>query len=660
MLRYALAACAALILLSPAASADANLAVGLAQVRAGNEDGARAAMARIEEPALQDVILWHLLRARKGSFAEAEAFLQRNADWPGLTLLRRQAEASMPATLPPQRILDFFDETGPKTARGALMQAVAFRSLGGTAEAELIVIDWWLREPMPPAVQAGFLRLFGDTLKPYHAARLDAMAWSGDLSSAERMLPLVEGPENTLAKARIALRDMRNGVDDLIEAVPEDWRDHQGLAYERFRWRLEKGRTEDALKLLFAYDESADTLGSPEAWAPHRERLARTHMQDGDPETGYRIAANHHLPDGNRHIAGNEWLAGYIALRFLDKPDVAAAHFRRFETAVNSPISKGRAGYWLGRALAAAGDAAGAKAAYAAGGRYQTSFYGQLAAEAAGLPADPNLAGTEVFAPLADTSLVHSSVLKAARTLQEMGERNLAERFMTHMAEGLPRPMIGTLIDVALDMEEPHIALMIAKRAAREGHELHKGYFPVTDLAALESPVAAELSLSIARRESEFDPVVMSHAGARGLMQLMPGTAREMSSLIGEPYALGRLTADPLYNARLGTAYLGELEAEFGPSAVLVPAAYNAGPSRARRWSRVLGNPADPDVDIVDWIEDVPFSETRNYIMRVSESLLPYRARLMGEPGPIRLTEWLTDGYGDLAPTGSTKAARDG
>jgi soluble lytic murein transglycosylase len=298
---------------------------------------------------------------------------------------------------------------------------------------------------------------------------------------------------------------------------------------------------------------------------------------------------------------------------------------------VASPISKGRAGYWLGRALEAAGDAEGAAAAYAEGARYQSSFYGQLAAERAGLPPDPLLAGTEAFPPLGETPLATSSVLRAARALHAIGERDLAERFLTHMAEGRPREEIGSLIDFVLDgLGDPHVALLVAKRAAREGHELHRGYFPVTDLAALESGVRPELKLSIARRESEFDPVVMSHAGARGLMQLMPGTAREMAAKIGEPYDLAALTADPIYNARLGVAYLAELEAEFGRSPVLVPAAYNAGPSRARAWSRRLGDPMAAATDIVDWIEDVPFSETRNYIMRVSESLLPYRARLAG------------------------------
>jgi soluble lytic murein transglycosylase len=333
----------------------------------------------------------------------------------------------------------------------------------------------------------------------------------------------------------------------------------------------------------------------------------------------------------------------------MDRPEDAVDHFRRFEADVSSPISKGRAYYWLGRALEVTGDSEGALAAWRAGGEYQTSFYGQLAAERAGLPADPRLTGDEPFPPLSVTPLADMSLARAALTLERIGERALAERFLAHMAEILPREQIGSLLDEILERGEPHVALRVAKRAAQQGHELHAGYFPLTDLATLDIPVSRELTLAIARRESEFDPVVRSPAGALGLMQLMPGTAREMAGDLGVDYNQSRLTRDPLYNATLATTYIVELEEEFGPSSILVPAAYNAGPSRARAWVERFGDPSRPGVDIVDWIEDVPFSETRNYIMRVSESLLPYRARLTGEPGELKLYDWLRNGYGELS-----------
>ena len=655
MIRFAVAAVAALTVAMPA-WADPDLAAALAHVRAGNADAARDTLPRIDTAAGRDVVTWHLLRARQADFATAESFVARNPDWPGMAYLRARVEATIPATTDPERIVAWFAGDGPRTPRGALLHATALDNLGRTDEAEAAAIEAWTTIPMAASTQSGFLSLFGEALAPFHGARLDRMAWEGETASAERMLDLVDPREAALARARIALREERGGVDGLIEAVPEDLRAHPGLAFERYRWRLEKGRRADALELMFAHDESADSLGDPSVWGVRRERIARDLMSDGRVREAYRVAANHHMDVDDRNFAKTEWMAGYIALRHLDRPADAAAHFRRFDTAVASPISKGRAGYWLGRALEAAGDAAGAAEAYAMGARYQTSFYGQLAAEKIGAPADPLLAGTEAFPAIEDTDAADSSVLAAALELHEIGELNLAERWLTHLAEGLEREEIGALIDVALDdLEEPHVALMIAKRAAQAGHELHEGYFPVTDLVESSVGVRPELSLSIARRESEFDPVVMSGAGARGLMQLMPGTAREMAGKVGLPYALGRLTSDPLYNARLGVAYLDELEREFGYSPVLVPAAYNAGPSRARRWSANNGDPRARAVDVVDWIEDVPFGETRNYIMRVSESLIPYNARLGGDVERINLTDLLKQGYGELAglPDGS-------
>ncbi len=646
---------AALTLASAAPSrAETALEGGLSALRRGDAVATRAAIGAAPDTLTRDILMWHLLRERRGSFTEAEAFLARNPDWPGLDLLRARVELDLPVTTPADRVIAFFAGQPPNSAAGALILALAYRATGRDTDAEVTAIDAWLTLPMPPSTEGAYLEVFGKLLRPFDSMRLDALTWAGEIGSAEQTLARVSGPEAALTRARLALRDGRGGVDGLIAAVPPRWRDHQGLAFERFRWRLGKSRIdgpEGALALLFAYDDNADTLGNPAVWGQHRERLARGLMQDGRTEDAYRVAARHHLPEGDTGRADLEWLAGYIALRFLDRPEDAVAHFRAFDADVGSPISKGRGGYWLGRALEATGDTEGATAAYALGARYQTSFYGQLAAERGGLPADPLLAGTETFPALAETSLAGSSVLAAGRLLASIGERTMAERFLTHLAEGKPRADIGALIDMTLDeLNDPHVALLIAKRAALEGHELNRGYFPVTDLAALDSAVAPELTLSIARRESEFDPVVVSGAGAAGLMQIMPGTAREMSRLVGVPYREAALTREPLYNATLGTAYLRQLETDFGFSPVLVPAAYNAGPSRARRWSAEFGDPGAEGVDVVDWIEDIPFSETRNYIMRVSESLAPYRARLNGKVGPPRLARWLKSGYGELAP----------
>ncbi len=399
-------------------------------------------------------------------------------------------------------------------------------------------------------------------------------------------------------------------------------------------------RHDEAARLLRQRSDPVADLGDPAAWAGERRELARRLMRAGDHAEAYATATPHGLREG-ADFADLEWLSGFLALRFLDRPEDAVRHFERLRDAVETPISLGRAGYWLGRAHAAAGDGQAAQAAYAAGAAHQTSFYGLLAAEAARVPLDPALAGDERFPPLANSAFRDSSVLEAGLLLQAAGERDLAERFLTHLTESLDRDEAGTLADLALSLGEPHVALMIAKRAAEAGIVLPRAYFPVVDLGIEPMPVARELALSIARRESEFDPVVSSHVGAGGLMQLMPGTALDMTRALGIAFSRARLYDDPTYNARLGTAYLAGLERRFGQNPVLVAAGYNAGPGRPLRWMRERGDPRDDEVDVIDWIELIPFDETRNYVMRVAESLPVYRARLGLGGSEIALTEEL-------------------
>ena len=361
-------------------------------------------------------------------------------------------------------------------------------------------------------------------------------------------------------------------------------------------------------------------------------------MREGDPRLAYRLASRHFLTQGSDY-ADLEWLAGYIALRKLNDPARAVVHFENMRLAVASPISLGRAGYWEGRAFEALGKPQDARAAYDFGARYQTGFYGLLAAERLGRATDASLAAGGGTADWRGAAFARSRLFEAAMLLRQAGEKDLAKRFFTQLADGLDATGLAQLSDLALSLDEPNLALLVAKEAASRGIVLPRAYFPVMDLAAMEMRVAPEFALAIARRESEFDASVVSSAGARGLMQVMPGTAELMSRKIGVPFAAGRLTSDWRYNAQMGTAYLAHLEEEFGPSVALVAAGYNAGPGRPREWIATLGDPRSDAVDVVDWIEHIPFTETRNYVMRVAESIPVYRARLAGKPVPIRLTQ---------------------
>ncbi len=575
----------------------------------------------------RDIADWHRLRAGKGSFAEARAFVARRPDWPGLPYLRSKVEPTIPATADPQDVLAFFDGTAPATGSGAVALIDAQRATGADAAALATARAAWVGLDLSPGTESRLLALYPDDLMPLHEERLDDLLWQGNVAAAGRQVDRLGDPDlRALARARLAVR-ADTDVSDAIGAVPARLRSDGGLVFDRFRYRLAAGRHADATAWMNAHSTSAAALGRPAAWARDRSALARRAMREGDAQLAYDTASRHFLTDGSG-FADLEWLSGYLALTYLNRPADALAHFQRFRAAVGAPISLGRAGYWEGRAHEALGDAEGAANAYAFGAHYQTSFYGLLAADAAGLPTDPALSGTETYPPLRDTAAAGSSVLDAALLLQAAGERDLAERFLVHLSESLAPPEIGALADLALSLDEPHVALMLAKAAAQRGVELPRPYFPVVDLGVAALPVPRELALAVARRESEFDPSVSSSVGARGLMQLMPGTAADMARATGLPYSAGRLFSDPAYNATLGSAYLALLIRRFGDNPILVSAGYNAGPSRPARWLEDLGDPRGSTVAMVDWIEHIPFDETRNYVMRVAESIPVYRARL--------------------------------
>ena len=613
----------------------------------------RAALITAESagPVARDIIEWHRLRSGGGALDEVLHFLKRRADWPGLKLLRRANEDSLPLGARPDDVLAYFADEPPQTGAGAVALIAALRVKGRAAEAEAETVRTWRNMILSAADESLLLTTYDGLLDDHHEARLDMLLWRNARQTAERMLPRVSEGWQALARARLALRADANGVDGLIEKIPAALADDPGLAFERMQWRARKGRNDDAIALML--ERAPDTLGEPNRWAGWRRGLARAEMRAGRTDTAYRLAANHGLTEGS-NFADLEWLAGYIALGYDQDGARALGHFLRFRGAVETPISLGRAGYWEGRAHEMLGDIDTAQLAYAFGAEYQTSFYGLLAAERIGRPLDPALTGRGPVAPWSDTSFAKSSVFEAARLLIAAGERTLAEQFLRHLTESLNADEIASLGAFVTEAGEPHLAVMIGKQAAQDGVVVPATYFPVVGLGVNPMPVPEELALSIARRESEFDPVVQSGVGARGLMQLMPGTARDVARYLDIPYSRDRLTADPVYNARLGTAYLDELLEMFDGNILMTAAGYNAGPGRPLRWMEEHGDPRRGAIDVVDWIEHIPFNETRNYVMRVAESVVVYRARLTGGTGPVSLSAEL------VATPGHRRSAEKG
>ena len=614
------------------------LAEAITAAQAGNWAHASSVAGQARNQVVSDVVLWLRLREGVGGWQEYQSFLARNADWPSLGPMRRHAERAMPQGLAPNVVIGFFQTEPPLTGTGALRyaEALAASGRGGPAQAELVRA--WREVSMSKAEEEAILARHGQVVGPHHVERLDMLLWRGLTTEAERMLPRVPADWQALGRARIAVRKDAPGLQALINAVPERLRGDPGLAYERYLYRVNAGRWDDAEAFLLERSTSAAALGRPDMWMERRANLARQILRRGDAQAAYAVAARNFGTKGaGAKYADAEWVAGFIALTRLNDPRRAAQHFERFRAAVGTPISLGRAGYWLGVAHERAGEPSAARAAYQAAAAHQTSFYGQLAAQRIGAAPDRRLAGDRRAPDWRGGPVMRSSVVQAGYLLALAGDEARAMQFLRHAGETLRPQERAALAQMAIDIGRPHLGLRLAKDAAGAGLIMPNQLYPLPEIAAMSWPVPTEFALAIARQESEFNPRAVSPAGARGLMQLMPGTAQEVSGRLGLGYDVNKLTADPIYNARLGTAYLARMLESYNGSYILAAAAYNAGPGRVNEWVKTFGDPRRPDVDTVRWIETIPFEETRNYVMRVLESLHVYRARLNGTAPAIRL-----------------------
>ncbi|RED12048.1 lytic transglycosylase domain-containing protein [Pontivivens insulae] len=633
------------------AAAQVSSGVGLVMeqaLAAGAQDSwadARVLASRTGEPVALDVIEWSRLRAGDANWPDYVAFTQANADWPGLARLRRAGEPKIPANARPQDVLSFMGDSGPQTGPGFVAHASALAALGRTGEANAAAVAAWQNEALGAEAQAALLARFGGVLAPHHETRLDNMLWAGRAQEAQRMFPLVSSGWRALAEARIALRAERDGVNALIDAIPASLQSNAGLAYDRFYWRRDRGLA-TALDLILSQSTSAAALGQPERWARARRDMTRQAMRRGDVARAYRLSSNHFIEPGTGYdYADLEWLSGYLQLRKLRNPAAALPHFQRFAAVVDTPISLGRAGYWLGRTYEALGQTGNASAAYADAAEHQSSFYGQLAAARIGAAPDPLLAGIET-GNWRGASFANDPRLRAAQLLFAADDWVNAELFMSRIAIDLEnRGEQGLLARAALEFGRADTAVRLSKQAAREGLVFADTAYPLLDVSSVNTSLPLELIMSLARQESELNPQAISRVGARGLMQLMPDTAREVSRDLGVPYSFDGLTSNPAYNIRLGTTYLEGLMTQFRGSYVMSAAGYNAGPSRPISWSSRYGDPRPLNVEqAVDWIEGIPFNETRNYVMRVIEGMHVYRQRLNGGGVPLRINQDVTAG----------------
>ena len=615
---------------------------------AGSGDWTRAwsRIGGIHDPLASKLMRWHQATREDGgrSFIEISTFILENPGWPSQRLMRQRAEEAMTPGTPPRSIIGWFERVEPVTTEGRIMFSRALVAVGDRERARAAVRNAWINSYFPRGRDESFLREFGSMLTPSdHAARLERLLWEGRSAEATRMLPTVNTGLQALALARMQLRGMAAGVDSAVSRVPPQLQNDAGLIYERVRWRRMKNRPAEAAEILVRHRLDAS---HPQLWAVERQILARRALADNRFSEAYRIASGHALDEG-AEFAEAEWLSGWLALRFLNDPKAAKRHFETMYKGVSYPISLARGAYWRARASEALGESADAKRWYLAAAEHPATYYGQLAAGRVApdrplpLPPDPQPSAEERRAFEAN------ELVAAIRMLAAFEQRDLAAPYLTSLAGVRETAGWRTLTaTLASAKGRPDLAISVAKRANQSGGVLiGEGYptLPVPKIAGSNSlgktsgSVEHPLVLAIIRQESAYRTDAISSAGARGLMQLMPGTAQEVATKLSLPYSAARLLTDTDYNLTLGQTYFGSILNRFGGSYVLALAGYNAGPYRAQQWRAEMGDPRGDLNAAIDWIELIPFNETRNYVQRILEHLQVYRNKVNGDVKPKML-----------------------
>jgi soluble lytic murein transglycosylase len=573
------------------------------------------------------IIRWlDLLRPEAGhSFAEITDFIAANPDWPHPGRLRARAEETI-GSVPDPVLRAWFAQHKPATALGRLKQAEFLAADGHAEEAQKAIRDAWINGDFSGADEQLVLARYSDMIRPEdHIARLDRLLWDGKSTDAERLLPRVPEDWRLLADARMKLAASAKSAEAAVAHVPPALQNDPGLLYERMRWRR-RNEADDA-SVLEIFDQ-AKNLGRPERWWPDRQLLVHHLLEQNASARAYKLITEHGMTDGPS-IADAEFTAGWIALRFFHDPPTAYGHFNRLYQTGKLPLTLSRAAYWSGRSADALGQPDVALGWYEKAAVFTTTYYGQLAASMPNVPPPPK-PEPEPKASAKDLQAFNKKeMVRAIRILQQIGEDDRLKEFMATLTENAAVPSEHALVaDLAEELGRPDLGVLAAKRASYAGVSLLRAGYPIVSMP-LNAGAEQALLLALTRQESAFDPRAVSIAGARGLMQLMPATAKIVATKVLQmPYHESLLTGDGTYNVTLGQAYMDTLLATFNGSYLLSIAAYNAGPGRVRQWIDEFGDPRAPNIDAVDWVEQIPIAETRNYVQRVLENLQVYRLRI--------------------------------
>lgn len=589
------------------------------------------AVARSDKAILQRIVNWAYIRepGNHVTFSERTAFIANNPGWPGLQTIQRRAEESLDESVTvtvPAVLIGWFSTHPPLSAGGKAAYARALRISGETEKSIPIAREAWRAGMFDRGGAQGFLELFGADIRPEDdIARLEHLLYEENTLSAERQLSRVDPVTAQVGRARIALMTSAGNVEGLVAAIPAAKLDDPGLVYDRVKWRRKQDKSEAARALL---PQFPDRGPRPDLMWKERNLLARDALNAGLITEAYAIAKNHGELDAAGGLADAEWLAGWIALRFLKDGEAALAHFEKVYDTVQIPANVARGAYWTGRSAEFLGRSDLADDWYRRAATYVTTYYGQLALSRIKSEPIPALSDDPVPSVEDRNAFEGRELTQAMRALADVHNKTYLRAFVLALADSSDDVAERHLAAEFADrMGHPEWGVSLSREAARDGIPLLTYGYPLPAYPVPSDPERAFV-LGIARQESNFDPNAISSAGALGLMQLMPPTAKQVAKKQGVKYVQSRLTSDPAYNLTLGSAFLHSLVDNFDGSYVMAAAAYNAGPGRVRQWVRQFGDPRDGQTDPVDWVEMIPFSETRGYVQRVMENVMIYRAKL--------------------------------
>ena len=583
----------------------------------------------------KDALIWlRATRDRKAPFSELSYVHKNLSNWPRMTTVRAKAEKRLNKELSEaSQVLDWFQQSDPVSGEGRLALAEAHFESGDVIAGEKWLKLAWrearLDRETQRAIYKKYKRLF---TKDDHAARADYLVWEG-----RRYFPMVQGllslmpkDNRALINARMLLRTNGRGMNAAVDAIPARLQGDAGFGYERGYWRRKRKSKDYALSTFLKIDQAPKTeKGKSRLWR-ERKIMAYWSIEEENYKDAYALTQNHGMTRG-AEFASAEFLAGWLALTKLNNPSVALKHFTILQENVGMPVSLSRASYWQGRAAEAMNDP-NATSYYAEAAQYVNTFFGQLASDKLSGRLSQLTLPPEPVRDFERASFNADNRVMAARLFAEAG----SELFFTQMAffldDDLDSPAkISLLSELAKDFGYMRPSIRASKQAGRLKTMLTESGYPFDPaIESIDPKFEKAFVYAIARQESEFNVSAVSHANAYGLMQMINATARSTARKHRIHYSKSLLTTDKTYSANLGAHHLHDLLQDFDGSYIMAAAAYNAGASRVHRWNRRYGDPRKGEIDPIDWIESLPFAETRNYIQRIIENMQVYKARLNG------------------------------